>query len=142
MMRWRVVCGLSETMASFSPMMRFSSDDLPAFGRPISETRPDFIVGARACLPRSFARVADFFLFVVVLRQHAGDAHFAYTAPFRIDDFDVKAIDIERLANGWDMAEMAQKETADCLEPLPLDGHVEAIANFVDVGRTAEHERA
>jgi hypothetical protein len=86
--------------------------------------------------------VADFFFFAVFLWQHAADAHFAYTAPFRIDDFDVKAIDIERLANGWDMAKVAQKEAADCLEPLALDGHVEAIADFVDVGRAAEHERA
>src|SRR5436190_1370841 len=126
MMRWRVVCGLSETMASFSPMIRFRSDDLPAFGRPISETNPDFIACAGACQPCSFARVTDFFFFAVFLRQHAGDAHFAHTAPFRIDDFDVKAIDIERLANGWDMAKVAQEEAADCLEPLALDGYVEA----------------
>src|SRR5664280_1236711 len=37
----RVVCGLSATMATFWPTIAFSSVDLPAFGRPISETNPD-----------------------------------------------------------------------------------------------------
>src|SRR5271154_6332749 len=37
----RVVCGLSETMASFSPISAFNSVDLPALGRPISEANPD-----------------------------------------------------------------------------------------------------
>ena len=49
-MRVRVVCGLSETIASLCPTMRFSSVDLPAFGRPTKETKPDFIAhheGAR-----------------------------------------------------------------------------------------------
>jgi hypothetical protein len=37
-MRVLVVCGLSDTMAIFSPMMRFSSVDLPALGRPMMAT--------------------------------------------------------------------------------------------------------
>ena len=37
-MRWRVVCGLRVTMASFSPTSAFSSVDLPALGRPMMET--------------------------------------------------------------------------------------------------------
>ena len=77
---------------------RFSRDDLPAFGRPISETKPDFIVGRRADRSRSFARVADFFLCDVFLWRHAGDAHLPDAAPFRIDDFHVQAIDIEHFA--------------------------------------------
>ena len=40
-MRWRVVCGLSETMLTFSPQIAFTSDDLPTFGRPTSVTNPD-----------------------------------------------------------------------------------------------------
>src|SRR3990172_6210894 len=39
-MRLRVVCGLSETMASLTPTMRVSSVDLPALGRPTNETSP------------------------------------------------------------------------------------------------------
>ncbi len=38
--RWRVVCGLSETAATRSPTSRLSSVDLPAFGRPTSATVP------------------------------------------------------------------------------------------------------
>src|SRR5947207_5039233 len=44
-MRVRVVCGLSETIASLVPTSRFSSVDFPAFGRPMSDTKPDFIGG-------------------------------------------------------------------------------------------------
>ena len=37
----RVVCGLSATMATFWPTRAFSSVDLPAFGRPMIETKPE-----------------------------------------------------------------------------------------------------
>src|SRR5580658_10329789 len=37
----RVVCGLSLTMATFMPTMRFSSVDFPALGRPKIETNPE-----------------------------------------------------------------------------------------------------
>jgi len=37
-MRVRVVCGLSETMAIFSPTTRLRSVDFPALGRPTMET--------------------------------------------------------------------------------------------------------
>ena len=42
-MRVRVVCGLSETIATFWPTSRFSSVDLPALGRPTSATKPAFM---------------------------------------------------------------------------------------------------
>jgi hypothetical protein len=42
-MRVLVVCGLSETIAIFSPISRLSSVDLPALGRPTIDTKPDFI---------------------------------------------------------------------------------------------------
>ena len=38
--RLRVVWGLSETMATLVPMIRLRSVDLPALGRPMSETEP------------------------------------------------------------------------------------------------------
>src|ERR1017187_3955592 len=41
-MRLRVVCGLAETMATFSPVKALSSVLLPAFGRPRMATNPDF----------------------------------------------------------------------------------------------------
>ena len=40
-MRLRVVWGLVETMAIFSPTRAFSKVDLPTFGRPTSAMKPD-----------------------------------------------------------------------------------------------------
>src|SRR5438046_10755107 len=40
--RFLVVCGLSDTMASLVPTRRLSSVDFPAFGRPMRETNPVF----------------------------------------------------------------------------------------------------
>ena len=39
-MRLRVVCGLSETIATFSPTRALTSVDLPALGRPTTATEP------------------------------------------------------------------------------------------------------
>ena len=39
--RWRVVCGLSDTMLTFSPQIVLTSDDLPTLGRPTIVTNPD-----------------------------------------------------------------------------------------------------
>ena len=44
---WRVVCGLSETIATFVPVSAFTSVDLPTFGRPATATKPDFMVRER-----------------------------------------------------------------------------------------------
>ncbi len=38
--RWRVVCAFFDVMLSFAPTRRFSSVDLPTFGRPTIATRP------------------------------------------------------------------------------------------------------
>jgi len=40
-MFWRVVCGLSETIDTFSPSSWLSSVDFPELGRPMMETKPD-----------------------------------------------------------------------------------------------------
>jgi hypothetical protein len=37
----RVVCGRSETIATFVPTSRFTSVDFPTLGRPTSETNPE-----------------------------------------------------------------------------------------------------
>src|SRR4051794_2108164 len=37
----RVVCGLSATMATFWPTSAFRSADLPAFGLPMRDTKPE-----------------------------------------------------------------------------------------------------
>ena len=46
-MRRRVVCGLSETIATLPPQSAFTSVDLPTFGRPATATKPDFTAGSR-----------------------------------------------------------------------------------------------
>src|SRR6266702_434290 len=51
-MRVRVVCGLGETMATFSPSTRLRRVDLPTLGRPTMATKP----------ARSFAGSGVFFL--------------------------------------------------------------------------------
>jgi len=40
--RRRVVCGLSDTIATLPPASAFTSVDLPTFGRPATATKPDF----------------------------------------------------------------------------------------------------
>ena len=44
----RVVCGLSETIATLRPTMPLTSVDLPTFGRPASATKPARVVPAVA----------------------------------------------------------------------------------------------
>src|SRR5213078_791758 len=41
-MRRRIVCGLSETIATLPPQSALTSVDLPTFGRPATATKPDF----------------------------------------------------------------------------------------------------
>jgi hypothetical protein len=40
-MAWRVVCGRLEVIATFCPISAFVSVDLPAFGRPTKQAKPD-----------------------------------------------------------------------------------------------------
>src|SRR5262245_7507412 len=46
-MRRRVVCGLSETIATLPPQSAFTSVDLPTFGLPATATKPLFIARPR-----------------------------------------------------------------------------------------------
>src|ERR1041385_8215488 len=45
--RRRVVCGLSETIATLPPASALTSVDLPTFGRPATATKPDLIRTSR-----------------------------------------------------------------------------------------------
>jgi hypothetical protein len=47
MMRWRVVCTLWDTIASFSPSIAFIKVLLPAFGLPNILTKPALNVGLK-----------------------------------------------------------------------------------------------
>ena len=60
--RWRVVCGLADTIETFSPTRRLSRLDLPVFGRPAMPIVPQRRVIApawRACRVPPPARRAD-----------------------------------------------------------------------------------
>ena len=48
-MRRRVVCGLSETIATLPPQSALTSVDLPTFGRPATATKPDFSPEGSRC---------------------------------------------------------------------------------------------
>ena len=56
-MRRRVVCGLSETIATFPPASAFTSVDLPTFGRPATATKPDLHPGSPSVSGSSSAGV-------------------------------------------------------------------------------------
>src|SRR5947209_18592620 len=43
-MRRRVVCGLSETIATLPPHSALTSVDFPTFGRPATATKPDLML--------------------------------------------------------------------------------------------------
>src|SRR5205085_8027288 len=58
-MRLRVVWGLFETMETFWPRMRFSSVDLPAFGRPTRATTPNFISNDSSQLSALSSQLSD-----------------------------------------------------------------------------------
>ena len=49
----RVVCGLSDTIATLPPTIRLTSVDLPALGRPASATKPERVTA------RSSTRVLE-----------------------------------------------------------------------------------
>jgi hypothetical protein len=39
---WRVVCGRFDVIATFAPTSAFISVDLPVFGRPTKQTKPEW----------------------------------------------------------------------------------------------------
>src|SRR6185503_4167827 len=96
-MRVRVVCGLSDTMAIFSPTSLLSSVDLPAFGRPISATVPDllFWVSIRAI---DFGNLSFYwFVFIAAAcrvfnlsQPHAIDALAVGFDNFKLQTFEFK----------------------------------------------------
>src|SRR5262245_57168346 len=108
-MRVLVVCGLSDTMASLWPTMRLRSVDLPAFGRPRNETKPDLPLILDGC---SLA---------------AAEADLGDTSTFDLEHLDVETINIEALADVRHAPQMRQKISADRFETLALDFDTEAV---------------
>src|SRR3954467_10047755 len=96
-------------MASLVPTSRLSSVDLPAFGRPMNETRPN-LWAMRLSLDG---------------RLVFHDPDLVDAAAFGVEHFDGQPVDVEPLAHGRHAAEVREKVPADRLKPFPLDVHVE-----------------
>src|ERR1051325_560221 len=140
-MRARVVCGLSETIASFWPTMRFSSVDLPALGRPMSATAPLLYFRSGGSEDPALPIEASGTL-VVLGRRPAAHAHARDAAPLHFQHFPREVVDLERLADVRHAAEMRQQVAAQRLEPLALDRDAQAIAHLVHAHLAAEDEHA
>src|SRR5258708_686659 len=66
----RVVCGFSDTIASFPPTSALSKVDLPALGRPTIETKPDRKPAASGMRFFFHFRNPNLFHLQLVARQH------------------------------------------------------------------------
>ena len=125
-MRLRVVCGLSETIASFWPTSRLRSVDLPALGRPTSATKPAFMPWLR---PPSRGTGSRRLIRTRVMRRCCG-----------IDDLHVEAVHFDVLAHGGHPAEARQQESADGLEALASIVDLHQLGHLVDVDAAAQQE--
>src|SRR5205823_2290696 len=146
--RFLVVCGLSETIASFVPTSLLRSVDFPAFGRPISDTKPDFIgrtggTGRTGRMEKSYlVRLRFRVLRVFCSGDVLVDPHLADAAPLGVDDLDDEAVDIEALADARHASNLRHQEAANGLESFPLDFHIQQLRHFVDVDLAREQEAA
>src|SRR3954469_13419609 len=123
-------------MAIFSPMMRLSSVDFPALGRPTIETYPAFIANIRAAIDATswWSRMRN--------RRRFSDPHLVDAAALGLEHFDREAVDLERLADRRNAADARQDVPPDRLEPTGLDLEVEALAQVVEAHLGAEDERS
>src|SRR3954470_21356984 len=134
-MRVLVVCGLSETIASFVPTRRFSSVDLPAFGRPMNETKPVFMTCPCSDRPRLFVRRRS-----DLGGRPLADANLVNPPPFHFQHLDVQSVDVGLLADRRHPAKMCEQVAANRLEALALDRDVQAVHHLVDVDLAVEYE--
>src|SRR6266516_974485 len=116
-MRFLVVCGLSDTIATFSPTRRFTRVDLPTFGRPTTATSPDRNrVKTRAGPGRRPARCGH------------GDA-----AAVRLLDREQELRLAMDLAGTRNVAEPRGEKAAESRELLLLGPAAEKLLHFRDV---------
>ena len=70
------------------------------------------------------------------------DPHLVDAPALGVEHLDGQAVDVEPLAHRRHAAEVREQITADRLESLALDVHVEPLRDLVDVDLAAEHEPA
>src|SRR6478672_3696915 len=125
----RVVCGLSDTIATFWPTSTFTSVDLPTFGRPTTATIP-LRKGRRSS--GASAIVGD----VVVddLDRNPADHDGGDPATLHLGGSELEALKILLVAGRRDLAEDVEYETADRVPFLVGELHVEHLVHVVDRG--------
>src|SRR5947207_3988197 len=104
-------------MASLVPTRRFRSVDFPAFGRPISETKPNFTRRPLHHRRRSGQGQSNSGSYLGVLgvlrRGELGNPHAVDVPPLGVEHLDAQSVDVEPLANSRDTAELGQQLSAD-----------------------------
>ena len=124
----RVVCGLSETMASLVPTRRLSSVDLPGVGTADERDEPGLhgVTAVPLCAsPRRSARVMR----TLCTRRRSASS-----------TSTCSPLELHVLARRRHAAEVGQQESADRLEALALHLDPEALGHVLDVHLAAEHE--
>src|SRR4051794_17447938 len=145
-MRLRVVCGLSDTIASFVPTMRLSSVDLPALGRPMRDTKPLFMTAShrahRDSLSSPDHRIGGRTFFPCPLRigirggalrgDLPRDAHPVDPPPPDLEHLNREPVDAEPVADRGHAADAREQIAADGLEAFALDLDAEPLGDLVD----------
>src|ERR1700746_2523029 len=103
-MRFRVVCGFGETIATLRPTRVLTSVDLPALGRPTIATKPDLNGMKLNCTPMSGAWAG-------LRRRGRGSAgrdtasaHTQHFALIGFEHFEANAVGIDHLAHARHVA--------------------------------------
>src|SRR5262245_61069675 len=97
--RLRVVCGLSETIATFWPTSRFTSVDLPTLGRPTMATNPK---RNERSVPAS-----------APIRAQAPDPHPVHARALGVGDLHLEAAVLHAFARARDAPEDGRHQAAD-----------------------------
>src|SRR5450830_720817 len=142
----RVVCGLDDVMATFSPTSALVSVDLPTFGRPTNDTKPALnSAGAWG----SFATVVSIAWFaerglrvdegLIALDEHGAEP--LATAFRALGGKDESRIRGDRAGQGQ-TPERLRKQTADRVDVVVVEVDREQLAEFVHRQSRAHPEYA
>src|SRR5579871_732652 len=140
-MRLRVVCGLGEMMASFSPTRALSSVDLPALGRPRMQTKPErkgmraasnarsayCIIAHRSVLSAHSSNQFQ------LLRLNLSHAHALDLAVGRFQDFEAQAVIFHNLALSGNAPGQLAHQAGDSSRFLAVRLGAEEFVETIDI---------
>src|ERR1051326_153977 len=139
-MRWRVVWGLSETMASFSASSRLSSVDLPALGRPTRATGPERGAAGVSISTPSSSWSANLRLLLACGRRQRRHAHAARAPMIGALDDEAHAVRLHALPHSRHVSQQAEDQPSHRL-PLALgEAHAEELLDLLEVRATIRSE--